>query len=233
MSTGQTPLLLDRVRRANDRIDQLTSGVDTREQFTRARGRASDLLRALATWERTHNAAEQLREAAALEVAQPGLAPPPADVSPLQWFDSGSGIAYVEKVAEDAEAFASRVHDAWAEFLDGLAPSLLDPALLERMRGGSESLDRACDRLSKEMKKWHELPTKVPGEGDVSRAKEIADGIAEAWQSLADSGATPERIEFLERVGRGRVPFTLVDDELAAWLRDTGLAAQLFVTTSQ
>lgn len=228
---GTSRELLERVRLTNSQLDQLTTGLDARDRLNRSLRQARDLRQALASLQRALEGAQELRTSADVHLDLPLIDPPPADASPLEWFDSGSGIEYVKNVDEEASNLSEAVREAWSDFLTDLAPSLLDPSLIQRLRGTTEQLDRACDELAQATELWKQLPSTMPTIGDAQSAKEIKNAIDAAWQLLGNSGATAERIEFLERVGRGQVPFSVLDDDLVDWLRRTGIAAQLFVVS--
>lgn len=232
MAKSSSHKLLERVKIANTRLGQLSSGLDAQERLARSLSRASLLSQALGRMDRAHKAAQELESEADAKFTWPVLEPPPSDVVPLEWFDSGSGIAYVDKVSSDANALDEAVREAWSDFLSGLDPSLLDQGMVEQLRGTTDDIDEACDQLVVAMEAWDALPPSMPAPGDVRRAREIKASLDDAWEALAASGATDERIEFLERVGHGRVPLTLLTEDLIDWLRETGLAAQLYVSST-
>jgi hypothetical protein len=221
--------LVDRVRAANRRLRLLADGADTENRAERARKRARELKAALADLQKAVEGANDLEDRAP---TPPQITAPPPTADPVEYFASGDGVEYVPQVEAVAREYRSTVEASWTAFLDDLGPSLLDPTLVERLKGASQEMDVACDELLTAMEGWRSLPRTLPARGDGERAEQAANAIAEAWTALAESGATTERIRFIESVGQGRVPLTAVDDDLLAWLRETGLAAGLRVISA-
>jgi hypothetical protein len=222
--------LLARVRMAIERLDGLTSGQDRKEKCARAKKRAAQMDAALFRLAAAYVGAKELLTKAKAPIALPTLELPQlGKLTPLEWFDSGVALDYVEKLQKSADALREAVEEAWAGLREDLNPSLLAPQMVDLLRDASDELDAACDELAEAVEDWESLPPVFPSPGDVARAKAAKAKIDAAWKSLRNSGATEDRIAFLERVGHGRVPLTSLDDDLLSWLRSTGLASRLVI----
>lgn len=225
--------LLARVRIANERLEGLASGQDRREAYERARARAEKLDSALSRLNEAYVAGKELRTKTKASIELPSLtAPKLEDATPSEWFDSGVALDYVENVQTVADELAASVQQAWSRYCDDLEPSLLPSAMVDLLRGASEELDAACDELESAIGTWKSLPAVLPSPGDVSRARAAKAKVDGAWESLSNSGATRERIEFLQRVGQRGVPLAALEDDLLSWLRSVGLASRLVIKSA-
>lgn len=229
---GSPATLLARVRTANSVLESLASGQDRKQKFLRATAKAEDLQTAVVRLQVAHEATVELNEEANANIPIPKLASPTLEgTSPLEWFDSGTGIEYIDHIQQAADRLYESASDRWVALKAGLQPGLLEGAMIERLRGNTEPLDAACDELEAATTAWRSLPEMVPSAGDVQRARDAKAKVEDAWEALGRAGATPERIEFLKRVGNGAAPLTTLSDDLLRWLRETGLVASLVVSS--